>query len=109
MAATLTCNIGFVDEDDEGFRPDVIGCEEAVAHLEACCPGYDAKNVHCNYNPGACGTTYPQIREAQSDCIRRQSCEAIQKSGSCDDLRGAGDAAPGYSSGYSSSFVRMCR
>jgi hypothetical protein len=106
MGATLTCNIGFVDDDDEGFRVDVIGCEEAVAHLEACCPGYDGKRVRCNYNPGACGTTYPQIRESQSDCIRSQSCDAIQKSGSCDDLRGLGDAA---AYGYSSSLVRMCK
>lgn len=41
----IACN-----EGDENFREDVIACENAVAHVAACCPGVAAPEQACVYH-----------------------------------------------------------
>jgi hypothetical protein len=66
-------------------QPSELVCEDAVVHLLDCCPGFDAHNVDCTYDPGGCGAgpTYPEISESQSACIRDESCERLRTSGVC--------------------------
>lgn len=65
-----------------GIRQDEFDCENAAAHLQECCPGFDATSIECTYSP-YCTTTYPAIDVADSDCIRSESCEALIGSGVC--------------------------
>ncbi len=60
-------------------------CEDAVSHLLDCCPGFDAHNVDCTYQPPGCGVSgvYPEIDSAQSSCIRAESCSRLQETGVC--------------------------
>lgn len=91
VALVLACNNGNDEEDDNQFREDVIWCEEAVARLERCCPGFDAAKVECqfyfSYNEG-CGTATtrrvnPALTTDESRCIRDTSCDALVAQGVC--------------------------
>ncbi len=66
-----------------GIRHDEFDCENAVAHLAQCCPGFDARTVQCSYSSG-CSTYYPALDPAQSDCIRGASCETLVAEGVCE-------------------------
>ena len=71
--------------DDNQFREDVFLCEEAVARLSKCCPGFNADAVACVYydyvSHDACGShrqhSDPALTIAESLCIHDVSCEAI--------------------------------
>ena len=63
------------------MREDELDCEEAVSHLQDCCPGFDARRIECIYVTGCGGTTYPAISIAQSQCIRGESCSALSARG----------------------------
>jgi hypothetical protein len=65
-----------------GVRHDEFDCENAVAHLAQCCPGFDASTVQCTFS-GGCNTSYPALDPAQSDCIRGASCETLVAQGVC--------------------------
>ena len=67
------------------MRQDELDCEEAVAHMQDCCPGFDTRLVDCTYvAPAGCGTTiYPDIPIAQSQCIVGESCGTLIASGVC--------------------------
>jgi hypothetical protein len=68
-----------------GIRQDEFDCENAVAHLQECCPGFSGSSVSCTYNAGACGgTTYPALDITTSDCIRQASCGTLVSQGICD-------------------------
>lgn len=79
------------DADDNQFRPDVIDCESAVAHLKNCCPDLDPSLITCHHfylHDEGCGDSRteqqdPDLNQDQSDCIRDQSCQAIQAHGVC--------------------------
>jgi len=80
------------DEDDNQWREDVIQCEEAVARLQKCCPGFDASRVLCNYyysyNSG-CGssetnTTDPALNESESRCVLATTCDDLVAKKICD-------------------------
>jgi len=65
------------------MRQDELDCEEAVSHLQSCCPGFDSSAIQCTYSSG-CGTTqYPAIATPQSQCIRGEDCSTLVASGVC--------------------------
>jgi hypothetical protein len=80
------------DTDDNQFREDVLSCEEAVAHLEECCPELRASNVECKYyyhrdegcyGPDTTTRIEPDIGLRESRCIRDLTCEGIASQGLC--------------------------
>jgi hypothetical protein len=91
VAAVLACSRPGHDEDDNQFREDVIWCEEALARLATCCPGFDATRVECNYyfeqDEGCTATTTRQIEPAlttgESRCVRDTDCAVLVSSGVC--------------------------
>jgi hypothetical protein len=59
-------------------------CEEAVAHLNDCCPGFQPSKVQCNYTYGCDDTSgNPEISSEQNDCLQKLSCEQLVKNGDC--------------------------
>jgi hypothetical protein len=64
------------------MRQDELDCEEAVSHLQDCCPHFDSSKIDCTYT-SACSTTYPAISIPQSACIRSQSCSQLVSAGVC--------------------------
>lgn len=68
-----------------GIRGDELACEDAVSHLQACCPGFTGSNVDCTYEPGGCGNSpvYPELSVDQSACIRGESCDELRAAGVC--------------------------
>lgn len=72
LLGPLTCS---------GIHDDELRCEEAVATLARCCPGYDLKRISC-HRTDACGTTTatPQLMQEQSECIVARSCEELRRS-----------------------------
>jgi hypothetical protein len=61
-----------------------VHCEEAVAHLSDCCPGFVARGFDCTEGPG-CNS--PALLEDQGRCIEGKSCEALVADGTCDRAR----------------------
>jgi hypothetical protein len=94
LVVMLACN---TDEkiDDDNFREDVISCEDALAKLEGCCPGFRANAVRCQYyertyeHSGCDSSTYehqhedPALRLADSQCILGRSCSELVNTGVC--------------------------
>jgi hypothetical protein len=64
------------------LRPDEMLCEEAVARLSSCCPGFDPGSMRCVYSEG-CGTTYPDLSEPDARCIAGASCAQLVANGIC--------------------------
>ena len=79
---TLVIACGPGKEDDDQFREDTLTCEEALAHLQECCPGFDPAAVACRYyfsSDSGCGITTENKEEPafdlpESRCIRNKSC-----------------------------------
>ena len=67
-----------------GVRQDEFLCENAVAHLQGCCRGFNASGVECHYDVGCLDTTYPELDETQSSCILAESCATLSATGVCD-------------------------
>ena len=65
------------------LRQDELDCEEAVAVLEGCCPGFVGSLLECQYTSDCGGTRYPAIPEDQASCIRRESCDELKSTGVC--------------------------
>jgi hypothetical protein len=65
------------------IRRDELFCENAVAWLERCCPGFHPDQSYCSYGEG-CGTIYPTITEDDSKCIVAMGCEQIAAANICD-------------------------
>ncbi len=61
--------------------PDQFECEEAVAHMKDCCGSLPA--VHCGE---ACEDV--QLSLATSTCLAKASCDALRRSGACDNPTG---------------------
>jgi hypothetical protein len=77
-----------------GFREDEVQCEETVAYLEDCCPGFDSRAVNCTW--GGCGPS-PYLTAEESRCIRELSCAEISERGLCEyrgQDAGADDSGP---------------
>ena len=85
------------EEDDNNFREDVILCEEAVAHVTACC-GYEVQGDACRYyhysftdDCGCSGTSStgtrridvrPVLTTARSRELVEMECRALTAMGS---------------------------
>jgi hypothetical protein len=76
-----------------GIREDEFACENAVAHLQQCCPGFTGSNIACIYEPPpvSCGGSdpvsqgeSPDLDLEQSACIRAATCDQLRSSGACD-------------------------
>ena len=66
------------------IRQDEFLCENAVSHLQGCCPGFNASAVECHFDNGCLDTTYPELDETQSNCILGESCATLRAAGVCD-------------------------
>jgi hypothetical protein len=68
------------------LRQDEAECEEAVARLVECCPGFDPKAINCEYVQGDCavGVVYPSLSAPDSECILGKSCDALTAQKVCD-------------------------
>jgi hypothetical protein len=60
------------------INPNEFECEQAVAHVEACC-GSEV-NVQCG---GTCDDV--DLKLANAVCLSRASCESLIESGACED------------------------
>jgi hypothetical protein len=66
------------------LREDEFECEQAVSHLQGCCPAsFDPTKVACEYESGCGSTTYPSLGIDDSKCIEQKSCDQILASGLC--------------------------
>jgi hypothetical protein len=68
------------------MREDELECEEAVAHLASCCPGFNTRGLNCSYETrSGCteSTYYPVFGIDESKTIRAASCDALITSGGC--------------------------
>jgi hypothetical protein len=66
-----------------GIREDELLCEEAAAHLNDCCPGFDVSSLSCSYNSGCGSTTFPALSIRASQCINGESCATLVSSDVC--------------------------
>lgn len=66
-----------------GFREDEVQCEETVAYLADCCPGFDLEAVSCTYQD-SCDPVLPDLSVEESRCIRSLSCAQIRERGLCE-------------------------
>lgn len=70
-----------------GIREDELACEDAVSHLQACCPDFTAGNIDCSYvGGGSCdeiANVYPEIPTSQAACIRGESCDELRSTSVC--------------------------
>ncbi len=89
LAVTRAASAAGVSDDP--FRADVVDCEDAIAALVECCPGFDPSRVRCEYRRetiGSCDasttqTTTPALSPDESDCIRGARCADLQARGVC--------------------------
>jgi len=65
---------------DLSVREDELECEQAVAHLVSCCPGFDPSSVICEYQ--AC-SVHPDLLLAESLCIVALDCGDVRARGLC--------------------------
>ncbi|MFT3764260.1 MAG: hypothetical protein QM820_01870 [Minicystis sp.] len=66
-----------------GLREDELECEQAVAHLQSCCPGFETAQIRCVYSD-TCSLTLPALSIAESECIMKRSCDEIIASKLCE-------------------------
>ena len=77
-----------------GFHEDELACEQAVAHLDTCCPEV-ARTIRCEFVQGSGGcdgaayvpSTYPDLDTYESKCLRKKSCDEL-RARYCPDLAG---------------------
>lgn len=72
-AAALLCG-GF------GIDRDEYDCEQAVAHLNDCCPSFDPARLSC---ARGCDGAGPDLTVDQSACIIGAHCDKLVSSGVC--------------------------
>ncbi len=73
------------DNNGTNFREDVLLCEEAVAHLEDCCPRLEVYPEACQYRDDGCNNGRSvALDEPTSRCIRQTECVALVTKGICD-------------------------
>jgi hypothetical protein len=59
------------------IREDEFECENAVAHLKECYPGFDASTISCTFYEG-CGDTHDtSLNALESRCVQAKSCAEI--------------------------------
>jgi len=65
------------------IREDELECEQAVAHLLDCCPGFDARRLVCMYEGGCGSTVYPSLPLEESKCLEALDCASIRAGDYC--------------------------
>ena len=69
------------------IRESEMLCEEAVSHLDECCPEIDPRRLNCVHQDG-CGTELrPVFTTAASECVRERPCDTLRSAGICDGLK----------------------
>ena len=71
-----------------GFRPSAgtereFECEQAVAHLQSCCPDFPVTKVECDFNGGCEANDHPLFEVATSQCLQNRSCSEITAADGC--------------------------
>jgi hypothetical protein len=95
----LACSRDHTEEtDDENFREEVIVCEEALAHIESCCPEIMPDTDACHYHhykyDTVCGCdesggryrhedVWPVMKLDHSRAVIATDCSAL----SCDEMK----------------------
>lgn len=67
-----------------GIDDNELKCEEAVAHLEDCCPGVDARRFTCDNEQTCVPSSTPDFYEKASECITSRTCDELKNQGKCD-------------------------
>jgi hypothetical protein len=96
LTVCLTTRLVHADISND-FHPDVVACEEALARLTECCPGFEPQVVRCaldRVHEGSCGsyTDYeedPAISRAESTCILDRECSELVADGICERAQDA--------------------
>jgi hypothetical protein len=88
LAALLACEP--LSAPNENPSRAVEGCDEAVAHLRACCPRFNSY-VSCTYLSNA--VAMPDLSKGESRCLTKRSCAEIVRAVSAGD-RVCGFLAP---------------
>jgi hypothetical protein len=73
-------------------RESEIKCEEAVAHLDDCCPGGGwLVEANCTFvdDEGCDEGHEPGLTIAESDCVRARDCATLVNSGICNRAKRA--------------------
>jgi hypothetical protein len=73
---------GLVALASGSIDPQQFECEEAVAHLDDCCNAQ--VDVHCGD-----GCNSVELTLDNAVCLRKASCDALIRSGACDDPKSA--------------------
>jgi hypothetical protein len=92
-------------EENDNFRENVMQCEDALAHLGNCCPGFDTSAPSCrnHYHEdtstscnGISSTTHyeevneqPALNLDESKCIRSRSCDDLKQNKICERAQAA--------------------
>src|SRR3954471_1552235 len=61
-----------------------LWCEDAVAHLKACCPGFHASSLYCEHVEGCSTSKVPDLSGPEIDRLREGSCEELAASHVCE-------------------------
>ena len=89
FALAIAGIIALVFACGDALRQDELDCEEAVSHLQQCCPNFDSSEIACVYDDhgdqgcNATPPTLPDISSSQSQCIRSAKCDVLVASGIC--------------------------
>ncbi len=74
-----------------GLREDDLQCEEAVTHLNDCCPNFDLSKISCSYKSGCGSTQYAELGIDDSVCIQNKECKELIAQGICTSVLTLGD------------------
>jgi hypothetical protein len=69
-----------------GIDDDELLCEEALGHLEDCCPGFDVHRFQCANQADCFNSVTPDVTQEASKCIRGHECSDARSSGLCDRM-----------------------
>jgi hypothetical protein len=96
VAILFACSDDYDRSDD--MTLEVVSCEEAIAHLTECCPGFDPTIQSCkdrewqkeergceSYSLSQ-GDVLPELSLDESRCVRELSCADIRGRGICEKV-----------------------
>lgn len=69
------------------IREDELQCEEAIAHVVSCCPGFAPEAVDCSRGEGCEVSEGPTLDAAEGRCVRARSCSELRDDGLCERER----------------------
>jgi hypothetical protein len=92
LAGLALTGLGF----SNGIREDELECEEAIAHIQGCCPGFTAQEAVCLHSEGCEEDSPPLLDLGQSRCIQDLECGRVRASycSGANTMTGAESDAP---------------